>query len=94
MGIERLLRRFERRIGIDRSGRSVWVWTVPIAVGLATAIFSFFMPGIPDSFGWPGRSVLAVFGFVTMTAIAVIYMISFDNDRNQSDDLPRTHQRP
>ena len=92
MGIEGLLRQFERRIGIDRSGRSVWVWTVPPAVGVATAIFSFFMPGIPDNFGWPGRMVLALFGFVTMTAIAVIYMISFDDDRNQSDEVPRTRR--
>ena len=94
MAVERLLRRFERRIGIDRRGRSVWVWAVPPAVGVATAIFSYFMPGIPDNFGWPGRAVLALFGFVTMTVIAVIYMISFDNDRNQSDELPRTRQRP
>ena len=90
MGIEGWLRRFERHIGIDRSGRSVWVWTVPLAVGVATAVFSAFMPGIPDNFGWPGRLVLALFGLVTMTAIAVIYMISFDNDRNQSDEVPRS----
>ncbi|MFN2581761.1 MAG: hypothetical protein ABR498_03360 [Candidatus Dormibacteria bacterium] len=90
MGMERLLRDFERRIGIDRSGRSAWVWLVPIAVGLVCGIFGGLMPGIPDNFGVPGRVVLGLFGLVTMTAISVIYLISFDNDRNQSDEVPPT----
>jgi hypothetical protein len=44
------------------------------------------MPGIPDEGGWALRVLLGVFALVTMTAIAVIYMISFDNDRNQQAD--------
>ncbi|MBV8195106.1 MAG: hypothetical protein JOY80_06205 [Candidatus Dormibacteraeota bacterium] len=90
MSIEHALREFERRIGIDRSGRSVWVWLVPMFVGVASGIFGAFMPGIPGDFPWPGRVVLGLFGLVTMTAIAVIYLISFDNDRNQSDEIPRS----
>jgi len=88
MHIERWLRHFERRIGIDRRGRSVWVWLVPPAVGIVSGIFSALMPGIPENFGWPGRTILGLFGLVTMTAIAMIYLISFDNDRNQSDEAP------
>jgi len=88
MGIKELLRRFEMRLGIDRGGRSVWVWLVPPAVGVAGGVFGALMPGIPSDFGWPGRIVLGIFGLVTMTAIAVIYLISFDNDRNQSDESP------
>lgn len=88
--IELTLRQFERAIGIDRRGRSVWVWLLPPAIGLTVAILSFFMPGLPDDFGWVERVAIAIFGFFTMTAIAFIYLVSFDNDPNQSDDLPQT----
>lgn len=84
----------ERRLGIDRRGRSVWVWLMPPAVGLTVAIFSLFMPGLPDDFGWPLRIAMAVFGFFTMTAISFIYLISFDDDRNQSDEVPDGLGRP
>ncbi len=81
--IESDLRRFEQRLGIDREGRTVWVWLVPLAVGVIAAALAPFMPGLPDAMGWPERLVLAVFALVTMTAIASIYLISFDNDHNQ-----------
>jgi hypothetical protein len=88
--IELMLRQFERAIGIDRRGRSVWVWLLPPAIGLTVAIMSLYMPGLPDDFGWAGRVAIAVFGFFTMTAISFIYLVSFDNDPNQSDDVPQT----
>ena len=87
--VELALRAFERAIGIDRRGRSVWVWLLPPAIGLAVAILSLFMPGIPDNFGWVDRVAIAIFGFFTMTAISFIYLVSFDNDPNQSDDVPQ-----
>lgn len=87
--VEKVLRAFERRIGIHRDGRSVWVWTLPPSVGLAVAILSIFLPGLPADFGWPDRAVIAIFGFFTMTAISFIYLVSFDNDPNQSDDVPQ-----
>ena len=77
------LRRFERKIGIDREGRTVWVWLLPPGIGLITAALAPFMPGLPDSMGLIYRLALSVFGFITMTAIASIYLISFDNDHNQ-----------
>jgi hypothetical protein len=77
------LRRFERKIGIDREGRTVWVWLLPPGIGLVTACLAPFMPGLPDSMGIIYRLALSVFGFITMTAIASIYLISFDNDHNQ-----------
>jgi hypothetical protein len=77
------LRRLERKIGIDREGRTVWVWLIPPAVGLVSGVLVPFMPGLPDEMGLGDRLFLAVFGMLTMTAIASIYLISFDNDHNQ-----------
>jgi hypothetical protein len=85
------LRRLERRLGIDREGRTVWVWLLPPAIGLCTAVLVPFMPGLPDAMGLPDRLLLAGFGLITMTLIASIYLISFDNDHNQQapvDDPP------
>jgi hypothetical protein len=81
--VEAGLRRLERKIGIDREGRTVWVWLLPPAIGLLTGFLVPFMPGLPDSMGLVDRLTLSVFGFLTMTAIASIYLISFDNDHNQ-----------
>jgi hypothetical protein len=75
------LRHLERRLGIDREGRTVWL--LPPAIGLCTAVLVPFMPGLPDAMGLPDRLLLAVFGLITMTLIASIYLISFDNDHNQ-----------
>jgi hypothetical protein len=89
--VEAGLRRLERKIGIDREGRTVWVWLLPPAIGLITAVLVPFMPGLPDAMGLFDRLTLAVFGMFTMTAIASIYLISFDNDHNQQapiDDPP------
>jgi|GEM_PF-2538420 len=81
--LEAAFRRLEKKLGIDREGRSVWVWLLPPVIGLATAILVPFMPGLPAEMGLLDRAVLAVFGLVTMTVIASIYLISFDNDHNQ-----------
>ena len=88
--LERSLRRFERRLSIDRRGRSVWVWLLPPLIGVITGLGSAFMPGIPDDFGWSLRLTLGVFGFVSMTAISAIYLIAFDYDHNlHADELKR-----
>jgi len=42
-----LFRSLERRLGIDREGRSVWVWLLPPGVGIASAVLVAFMPGLP-----------------------------------------------
>jgi hypothetical protein len=81
--LEAAFRRLEQRLGIDREGRSVWVWLLPPVIGLATAVLVPFMPGLPAEMGPFERATLAIFGFVTMTVIASIYLISFDNDHNQ-----------
>ena len=91
------IRRFERRLGIDREGRSVWVWLLPPGIGLVTGFLVPFMPGLPGEMGLVDRITLSIFGFVTMTAIASIYLISFDNDHNQQapvDDPPARGEDP
>jgi hypothetical protein len=86
-----LFRRLERRLGIDREGRSVWVWLLPPCIGIVSAVLVAFMPGLPDDVGWVYRVPFSFFALVTMTAIASIYLITFDNDHNQQaavDDGP------
>jgi hypothetical protein len=84
-------RSLERRLGVDREGRTVWVWLLPPGVGVASGVLIAFMPGLPDSLSWAARLPFSVFAFVTMTLIASIYLIQFDNDHNQQapvDDDP------
>jgi hypothetical protein len=78
-----LFRRIERRLGIDREGRTVWVWLLPPGVGIVSAVLVAFMPGLPTDVGWVYRLPFSFFALVTMTAIAAIYLITFDNDHNQ-----------
>ena len=65
-----LFRRLERRLGIDREGRTVWVWLLPPGVGIASAALVAFMPGLPTDVGWVYRLPFSFFALVTMTAIA------------------------
>lgn len=84
-------RRLERRLGIDREGRTVWVWLLPPCIGIVSAVLVGFMPGLPNDAGWVYRLPFAIFALLTMTAIASIYLITFDNDHNQQaavDDEP------
>jgi hypothetical protein len=91
MRLAAFFRRVEGRLGIDREGRSVWVWLLPPGVGIVSAVLVAFMPGLPDDVGWVYRLPFSFFALVTMTAIASIYLITFDNDHNQQaavDDGP------
>jgi hypothetical protein len=86
-----LFRGLERRLGIDREGRTVWVWLLPPCIGVVSAVLVAFMPGLPDSLSWAARLPFSIFALVTMTLIASIYLIQFDNDHNQEaavDDEP------
>ena len=87
-------RRLEGRLGIDREGRTVWVWLLPPGIGIVSAVLVAFMPGLPNDVGWVYRLPFAFFALLTMTAIASIYLITFDNDHNQQaaggDDGPES----
>jgi hypothetical protein len=87
-GLSPMLRALERAIGLDRAGRTTWVWIFPPVVGIITGALSPFLPGMPRYFGVAGVVFLGVFGFVSMTVISVLYMLAFDRDRNQVGDDP------
>jgi hypothetical protein len=92
-----LFRRLERRLGIDREGRTVWVWLLPPGIGLASSVLVAFMPGLPNDVSWVYRIPFALFALLTMTGIASIYLITFDNDHNQQaavDDEPGRDDGP
>lgn len=77
------LRRLERRLGLDRQGRTTWVWALPIASGVIIGLLFGIMPGIDLQASWSARLLFGVFGFLTTLGVSVICMISFDRDRNQ-----------
>src|ERR1700693_5062548 len=77
--VEAALKRLESKLGIDREGRSVWVWLLPPGIGLVTAAILLLMPGLSNGVGLPDRLTLAVFGLLVVTTIASIFLISFDN---------------
>jgi hypothetical protein len=89
--VEAAFNRLESKLGIDREGRSVWVWLLPPGIGLFTAVMVLLMPGLSNGVSLPDRLTLAVFGLLAVTTIASIFLISFDNDHNQQapvDDPP------
>ncbi len=81
--VEAGFKRLERKLGIDREGRSVWVWLLPPGLGLVTAVMVLFLPGVSSDMGLFGSVTLAIFGLLAVTMIASIYLISFDKDHNQ-----------
>jgi|SRR5450755_1252409 len=81
--VEAAFKRLESKLGIDREGRSVWVWLLPPGIGLVTAAMVLLMPGLSNGVSLPDRLMLAVFGLLVVTTIASIFLISFDNDHNQ-----------
>src|ERR1039457_3026032 len=84
-------RRLEGRPGIDREGRTVWVWLLPPCIGIVSAVLVAFMPGLPNDVGWVYRLPFAFFALLTMTAIHPISLTPFDNHHTQPaavDDDP------
>jgi hypothetical protein len=88
--LEHGLRRLEGRLGMDRQGRTVWVWAFPLVIGVFSGVVAVFV-ALPAEASWMVRIILGVFGFVSMTAIAGIYLLSFSGDKNQqADDSDRS----
>ena len=81
--VERRLRQLEQRLGIDRQGRSVWIWALPPLSGVIIGVLFGVMPGIPLAADWGMRLAFGLFGLIATTAVSVICMLSFDRDRNQ-----------
>ena len=59
-GLAGFFRGIERRLGIDREGRTVWVWLLPPAVGIVSAVLVAFMPGLPTDLGWVYRLAVLI----------------------------------
>lgn len=83
--IERWLRALERRLGMDRRGRTVWVWAIPFATGILSAVVAVVI-ALPKEASVTVRVVLGVFAFVAMTAMATLYLMSFGGDPNQQPE--------
>ena len=92
--VERRLRRFEKRLGIDRQGRSVWIWALPPVSGVIIGVLFGVMPGLPIPGDWGLRVSFGLFGLVATTAVSVICMLSFDRDSNQEDAADGAVPRP
>ncbi len=68
----------------------MWVWLLPPALGLITALVVLFLPGVSADMGLFGSVALAVFGLLAVTVIGSIYLISFDKDHDQEIPEPGT----
>lgn len=84
--MERRIRGLERRLGINREGRTVWVWLIPLVSGVIIGVLFGVMPGIPVAADVGVRLGFALFGLIATSAVSVICLMSFDNDRNQQAD--------
>ena len=86
MTMERRLRRMEAALGINRHDRTVWIWALPPAIGLITAILFGYVAGLP---GFAGDMPLAlriaggVFGFVLMTLLSGMTLAWFGDSENE-----------
>jgi len=92
--VERRLRHLEQRLGIDRQGRSVWIWALPPLSGVIIGVLFGVMPGIPLPADLGMRIAFGLFGLIATTAVSVICMLSFDRDRNQEADGGAALRRP
>jgi hypothetical protein len=78
--VEERIRRFEKALGINRHGRTVWVWVVPPAVGIATAVLFGVVATLSSLAGEIGageRILVSIFGFVAMTLLATVCLAWF-----------------
>ena len=84
--MERHIRSLERRLGINREGRTVWVWLIPAFSGVVIGLLFGIMPGIPVAADVGIRLSFGLFGLIATVAVSVICLMSFDNDSNQQAD--------
>jgi flagellar motor component MotA len=78
--VEERIRRFEKKLGIDRHGRTVWVWLIPPGIGLCAAVLFGVVATLSSLAGDIGvgeRILVAVFGFITMTVLTGICLAWF-----------------
>ncbi len=86
-GLERRLRRLDRRLGIDHSGRSEWVWAVPALAFVGTLAMLIAL----DLIGGGGIVLTLLLGLplglicaAVMAGLSIAYMTPSD----EQDDGP------
>jgi hypothetical protein len=82
--IPALLRRFERAIGADVPGRSLWVWLVPLVTTAGTFAMCMWL-GIIGQLGIVASVVLAVFLSATMGSLSAVNLTSAASDARDAD---------
>jgi hypothetical protein len=84
--MEKRIRRFEAALGIDRHGRTVWIWVLPPAIGLVTAVLFGYVAALPEFAGdMPLALKIAsgIFGFVLMTILSAMTLAWFGDSENE-----------
>ncbi|MGA8016924.1 MAG: hypothetical protein WCB85_13500 [Candidatus Dormiibacterota bacterium] len=92
-GLERRLRRLDRRLGIDHSGRSEWVWAVPALAFVGTLAMLIAL----DLIGGGGIVLTLLLGLplglicaAVMAGLSIAYMTPADEDHDDPGP-PRDH---
>jgi hypothetical protein len=78
------LRRFERAVGVERPGRSAWVWLGPLANFLGTVGVVIWFARIGE-LEMTAAVPLAIFGGLFMAGTAIAYMGAFGADPDDSE---------
>ena len=77
-----MIRRFEARLGVDRSDRSPWVWLIPIGSGITAIVVTDLGPQL----GVWQRLPLAVLAAAILTAMSGVYLTAFGGDDGDGGD--------
>jgi flagellar motor component MotA len=78
--VKERIRRFEKALGVNRHGRTVWVWVIPPAIGICAAVLFGVvatLSSLAGSIDVGERILVSVFGFVTMTLITGVSLAWF-----------------
>lgn len=77
--IARWIRRFERRIGAHRDGRSPWVWVVPVISGLVAAVATT-AAATQGGLGGVGGVALGAIAGAFILIMSGMFLLAFSED--------------
>jgi hypothetical protein len=88
------LRRLERKLGADREGRTLWVWTVPAATVIVTFVVLAFI-GMQDKVDLALTLPMALVLSVFLGSLSAVYLTAASSDeRDREEDGPDDRRRP
>jgi hypothetical protein len=88
------LRRLERKLGADREGRTLWVWTVPAATVIVTFFVLAFV-GVQGKVDLALTVPMALVLSLFLGSLSAFYLTAASADeRDQEEDGPDDHHRP